>query len=64
MAVRADVAVRDVEPLADLSVRQSRRRELRDLELMGSQLVAGGGAIGCAPLRVRSDLQRLEDASR
>jgi hypothetical protein len=39
--VGADRAVRDVEPLADLPVREPLRGELCDLELLGGQLIAG-----------------------
>src|ERR1700727_2882323 len=38
--VRADGAVGDVEPLADLAVGQAVRRQLRDLQLLGGQEVA------------------------
>src|SRR3954454_21135192 len=41
--VRADGAVRQVQPLADLAVRQAPRRQLRDLQLLRGELVARFG---------------------
>src|SRR5689334_13580951 len=38
--VRAHRAMRQVEPLADLAVRQALRRKLRDLQLLSRQIVA------------------------
>jgi hypothetical protein len=46
----ADGAVREVEPLADLAVGEAFGGELRDLELLGGQLVASLGV--SAPARL------------
>src|SRR5437868_6269947 len=47
--VRSDGAMGKKQPLADLAVRQARCRQLGDLQLLGSQPVAGVG-------RARPDL--------
>src|SRR5690242_20459668 len=41
--VRADRAVREVKALADVAIREPLRRELRDLQLLRGQLIAGLG---------------------
>ena len=47
--MRTDRPVRDVEPLADLSVGQTLRRELRDLKLVpGEPIGRGGGTLAAA----------------
>jgi hypothetical protein len=43
LEVRADCAVREVQALADLAVGQDFGGELRDLQLLGGELVPGGG---------------------
>src|SRR5439155_16195201 len=48
--VRADRAMREVQPLADLSVRQPLCGELRDLQLLRGQLIACLGYPAPAPL--------------
>src|SRR4051794_31580202 len=48
--VRADRTVRDVELLCDLAVREALGGELRDLELLCGELVAGGGIAATARL--------------
>ena len=47
--VRADRAVGEVELLADLAVREALGGEVRDLEFLRGQMVAGGGV--AAPAR-------------
>src|SRR4051794_30150216 len=52
----ADGAVREVEPLPDLAVREALCRELRDLQLLCGQLVARLGDATSAPLAGRAQL--------
>jgi pimeloyl-ACP methyl ester carboxylesterase len=54
--VGADGAVRQVEPLAYLSVREPLRGKLCDLEFLGSQLIVGRGIATPAPLARRPEL--------
>ena len=54
MQVGAHGAVGQVEPLADLAVGQALGRELRDVQLMCGQLVAGVGTAARAALAGRA----------
>ena len=54
--VRADGAVREVELLADLAVREPLARHLRDLQLLRRQLVARVGRAAAAALARRPQL--------